>query len=163
MKHKQVKISNKNEGSFGVILTNYLHHIVHFPYTRVPTDAQVYILYVYRMKRKHSFLPKCVHWTQEKQVRKLGLAGPTQTTLQKWRKQETKTLEWHFTVTWYVCHIIIFGSILLYYKVRFAWTNVRTVGINKHEGHTLFQKQGFIVLLPCLGFSLSVDKNKVKF
>ena len=31
MKHKQVKISNKNEESFSVILTNYLHHIVHFP------------------------------------------------------------------------------------------------------------------------------------
>lgn len=83
MKHKQVKISNKNEESLGVILTNYLHHIVHFPYIRVPTDAQVYILYGYRMKRMHSFLPKCDLWTQEKQVRKLGLAGPTQTILQK--------------------------------------------------------------------------------
>ena len=47
----------------------------HFPYIRVPTDAQVYILYVHKMK---------------KMQRKLGLAGPTQTILQNEEKKKVK-------------------------------------------------------------------------
>lgn len=90
MEHKQVKISNKIEESFGVILTNYLLHNVHFPYIRVPTDALVYILFAHKMKRMQSFFQSTSFGRRKKQVRKLGLAGPTQTILQNEEKKKVK-------------------------------------------------------------------------
>ena len=35
---------------------------------RVPINAQVCVIYAQKMKRTHSFLPKCVLGTQKKQV-----------------------------------------------------------------------------------------------
>ena len=54
-----------------------------------------------------------ISYTSEKHLDEESVCNRAVKKFYKWRKEESKIVEWHLTVTWYVCHII-FGLLLLY-------------------------------------------------